>query len=233
MSGNVVDLSAAQRSRNGTAGGDWRRKQKRRMRRHTRMVVSLKVLLPSLAAVLIGLVIVWPQLTAQQDEGISLIAAEAENDKPQEQVMTNPRFFTQDDHGEPVNVVADSAVEIVNEDDENVRLIRFDNVRADILRKGDRFYALDAKQALYAQGGDEIELIGKVNLYTETGVEAETTRAVLNLKNRKVGGDSRILLRSPIAVAEAEGFETDADGTIVRLKGKTKAIYYPDRKEKQ
>lgn len=233
MSDNVVDLSKAQWGKNKAFGGEWHRKQKRRMRRHTRMVVSLKVLLPSLAALLIGLVIVWPQLVAQQEEGISLIAAESESDKPQEQVMTNPRFFTQDEHGEPINVVADSAFEITNESDDNVRLIQFNNVRADMLRKSDRLYVLDATRALYAQGGDEIELLGKVGLYTETGVEAETTGAVLNLKNKNVRGDKRILLRTPFAVAESEGFETEADGTIIRLKGKTKAIYYPDRKEKQ
>lgn len=72
---------------------DWRRKQERRMTRHSRFVVMMKVLLPSLAALLIGLIILWPQLNAQK-EGFALEAADAAQiGLPEEQAMVNPRFF--------------------------------------------------------------------------------------------------------------------------------------------
>lgn len=74
MAEKVVDLSLAKWGKTRTDGSaDWRRKQNRRMRHHSRMVVSLKVLLPSLAALLVGLVILWPQLQVRQDEAISIV----------------------------------------------------------------------------------------------------------------------------------------------------------------
>ena len=59
MTRKVVDISDVKWGKTRTGGAaDWQRRQKRRMRTHSRLVVSLKILFPSMAAVLIGLVIV-------------------------------------------------------------------------------------------------------------------------------------------------------------------------------
>ena len=68
MEEKIVDLSDIKWGKTQTSGAvDWRRRQKRRMRHHSRLVVSLKVFFPSVAAVIIGLVIIWPQMKAQQE----------------------------------------------------------------------------------------------------------------------------------------------------------------------
>ncbi len=228
MAEKVVDLSLAKWGKTRTDGSaDWRRKQNRRMRHHSRMVVSLKVLLPSLAALLVGLVILWPQLQARQDEAISIVS---ETDAaPQDQMMVNPRFFTVDGKGEPLNMTAENAYELPGE----TRRIRLNNVKADLVLKDDRFLALDAAAAVYFQSKDTVELSESVNLYSEDGFELNTTQAQIGLKDQNLKGTAETFIRTPAGTAVSDGFEITDGGTIVRLTGKTKVVFYPNRKDEE
>lgn len=228
MAEKVVDLSLAKWGKTRTDGSaDWRRKQNRRMRHHSRMVVSLKVLLPSLAALLVGLVILWPQLQARQDEAISIVS---ETDAaPQDQMMVNPRFFTVDGKGEPLNMTAENAYELPGE----TRRIRLNNVKADLVLKDNRFLALDAAAAVYFQSKDAVELSESVNLYSEDGFELNTTQAQIGLKDQNLKGTAETFIRTPSGTAVSDGFEITDGGTIVRLTGKTKVVFYPNRKDEE
>lgn len=228
MAEKVVDLSLAKWGKTRTDGSaDWRRKQNRRMRHHSRMVVSLKVLLPSLAALLVGLVILWPQLQARQDEAISIVS---ETDAvPQDQMMVNPRFFTVDGKGEPLNMTAENAYELPGE----TRRIRLNNVKADLVLKDNRFLALDAAAAVYFQSEDAVELSESVNLYSEDGFELNTTQAQIGLKDQNLKGTAETFIRTPAGTAVSDGFEITDGGTIVRLTGKTKVVFYPNRKDEE
>ncbi len=228
MAEKVVDLSLAKWGKTRTDGSaDWRRKQNRRMRHHSRMVVSLKVLLPSLAALLVGLVILWPQLQARQDEAISIVS---ETDAaPQDQMMVNPRFFTVDGKGEPLNMTAENAYELPGE----TRRIRLNNVKADLVLKDNRFLALDAAAAVYFQSKDAVELSESVSLYSEDGFELNTTQAQIGLKDQNLKGTAETFIRTPAGTAVSDGFEITDGGTIVRLTGKTKVVFYPNRKDEE
>ena len=228
MAEKVVDLSLAKWGKTRTDGSaDWRRKQNRRMRHHSRMVVSLKVLLPSLAALLVGLVILWPQLQARQDEAISIVS---ETDAaPQDQMMVNPRFFTVDGKGEPLNMTAENAYELPGE----TRRIRLNNVKADLVLKDNRFLALDAAAAVYFQSKDAVELSEFVDLYSEDGFELNTTQAQIGLKDQNLKGTAETFIRTPAGTAVSDGFEITDGGTIVRLTGKTKVVFYPNRKDEE
>ncbi len=229
MAEKIVDLSDVKWGKTQTSGAvDWQRRQKKRMRYHSRLVVSLKVLFPSLAAVIIGLVIVWPQMKAQQEEAISLLASEAEQmNVPNDQLMVNPRFFTVDEKGEPFHLTAESAFELPGEK----RRIQLESVKADILKQKDRWIALDAAVGVYSQAEETMELSKQVNLYTQTGEEIETTHALISIKNRDIVGNRDVLLRSSLGFARAQGFSVTQDGTVFRLMGKTRVVLYPETEE--
>ena len=229
MAERIVDLSHLKWGKTRTTGAaDWQHRQKRRMRHHSRLVVSLKVLFPSLAAVMIGLVIVWPQMKAQQEEGISLLASEKEQIKmPDDQAMVNPRFFTVDEKGEPLNLAAESAFELPGEN----RRVQLNEVKADILLKKDRWIAVDARKGIYSQNGDTMELLEQVNLYTQTGGELETSQILINLKNRDIVGKKDVFLRYEAGHARAQGFSVTENGTVIRLTGKTRVVVYPEDEE--
>lgn len=229
MAEKIVDLSDVKWGKTQTSGvADWQRRQKRRMRYHSRLVVSLKVLFPSLAAIMIGLVVVWPQMKAQQEEAISLLASEAEQmNTPDDQVMVNPRFFTVDEKGEPFNLSAEVAFELLGDD----RRIQMNAVKADILKSDDFWIALDAETGIYSQTEETMELLKQVNVYTQSGEEIETTQALINIKNRDIVGNEDVLLRSEAGYARAQGFSVTQNGTVIKLTGKTRVVIYPDDKE--
>ena len=230
MAQKVVDISDVKWGKTRTGGAaDWQRRQKRRMRTHSRLVVSLKILFPSLAAVLIGLVIVWPQLNAQQEEQISLLASDIKDMAvPDDQAMVNPRFFSVDEKGEPFNLVAKKAFELPGE----TRRVRLNDIKADLLRMDNRWFALDSDVGVYSQKDDTMELSGQVYLYTETGEEIETTGAVVNMKTRDISGREKVFVRMPAGSAEADGFSVSQKGTVIRLTGKTRAVFYPENRTK-
>ncbi|HAW33452.1 MAG TPA: LPS export ABC transporter periplasmic protein LptC [Alphaproteobacteria bacterium] len=230
MAQKVVDISDVKWGKTRTGGAaDWQRRQKRRMRTHSRLVVSLKILFPSLAAVLIGLVIVWPQLNAQQEEQISLLASDIKDMAvPDDQAMVNPRFFSVDEKGEPFNLVAKKAFELPGE----TRRVRLNDIKADLLRRDNRWFALDSDVGVYSQKDDTMELSGQVYLYTETGEEIETTGAVVNMKTRDISGREKVFVRMPAGSAEADGFSVSQKGTVIRLTGKTRAVFYPENRTK-
>ena len=230
MAQKVVDISDVKWGKTRTGGAaDWQRRQKRRMRTHSRLVVSLKILFPSLAAVLIGLVIVWPQLNAQQEEQISLLASDVKDIAvPDDQAMVNPRFFSVDEKGEPFNLVAKKAFELPGE----TRRVRLNDIKADLLRRDNRWFALDSDVGVYSQKDDTMELSGQVYLYTETGEEIETTGAVVNMKTRDISGREKVFVRMPAGSAEADGFSVSQKGTMIRLTGKTRAVFYPENRTK-
>lgn len=230
MEDKVVDLSKTKWGKTRTDGAvDWQRRQKRRMRHHSRLVVLLKVVLPSIAALMVGLVILWPQLKAQHEETFSLIASQSEKlDFPEQQAMVNPRFFTVDEKGEPFNLTAQTAVEIPGDG----RRVQLNNINADVLLEGEKWYALDAQTGIYSQADDTMELLDQVNVYTENGYEAETTQALINMKNRDIIGNRKTRVRTPAGYADAEGFSILENGTVLKLNGRTRAVFYPERKEK-
>lgn len=230
MAETVVDLSQAKWGKTKTGGADdWQRRQKKRVRHHRRLIVSLKVLFPSMAAVMIGLVIVWPQMNAQQEEAVSLLASETEQlNLPKDQMMVNPRFFTVDDKGEPFNMTADAAFELPGE----TRRIQLEGIKADVLKENGQWIAVDSDIGIYSQANNTMELLEKVNLYTQSGGEMETTQALINLKSRDIFGEKDVFVRTSLGYARAQGFSVTQDGTIIKLNGKTHAVFYPDDKEK-
>lgn len=206
---------------------DWRRKQERRMSRHSRFVVLMKVFLPSLAAILVGLIILWPQFNAQKDS-FALEAADAKQiGIPEEQTMVNPRFFSVDQSGQPFNMTAASAYELEGD----VRRVRLDGVRADVAAKNGRWYALDADHAVYTQANDMLDLSGKVNIYTDEGYELETTQASVSVLTHDITGKERTMMRGADGYAVSDGFAVSDEGKIVRLTGKSQLIFYPPKED--
>lgn len=182
-----------------------------------------------MAAVMIGLVIVWPQMNAQQEEAVSLLASETEQlNLPKDQMMVNPRFFTVDDKGEPFNMTADAAFELPGE----MRRIQLEGIKADVLKENGQWIAVDSDIGIYSQANNTMELLEKVNLYTQSGGEMETTQALINLKSRDIFGEKDVFVRTSLGYARAQGFSVTQDGTIIKLNGKTHAVFYPDDKEK-
>lgn len=213
--------------KNETPGSDvWRRQQAKRARRHSRFVFFLRIVLPSIAALLIGLLILWPQLQAQK-EGFSLADMNLEQFSfPDDQVMENPRLFVVDDDNRPVNVTAKTAKEA---GDAEGRKVLLNTVEADMMLKQDVWVALDAQKALYSQDENRIELQEKVNIYSDKGYELETTQAFVNVNNKEIIGNQKTKGQGPSGYVESDGFAVYEGGNRLAFTGNVRLFFYPEK----
>lgn len=225
---NIVQMPYVWGKNETSNSSEWRRKQAGRVRRHTRLVVFLRIILPSVAAVLVGLIILWPQLKAQKDE-FSLVSTRFDKSAlPENQVMVNPRLFVVDSKNQPMNFTAKSANEIAGGSGRRVRL---DSVQADVVLANDAWVAVDAKAAEYSQESNTLELQEQVNLYSDRGYELETTQAVVDINNKNIFGKRKTTARGRIGTVDADGFGVYDKGARLMFTGRVKMVLYPQEEK--
>src|SRR5690606_34581276 len=121
----------------------------RRVRRlptagYSRMVFLMKVLLPSIAVVLVGLVLAWPELISD-DGRFRLNAVRIDQRDAETLRMVNPRYVGTDDRNQPFTVTADVATQSSG----NADLVALDHPKADIALEDGSWVALTASDGLY------------------------------------------------------------------------------------
>lgn len=217
----------------------WFERQNRRIKRHSKVVFWVKTLMPILAVCLFLLVFIWPYFTSNQDDSINLVAKQTPNKQIlDEQVMIHPHLFTIDQENKPINVFADKAIDLPTE----TKMVELINIEADYLLK-DRFLELVATRGVYTKITDELELLDKVDLYTDDGYHLDTTQTKIlfkdpeakpELKNKfKIVGNQKTRVYSAMGDSTSEGFEILAGGTIIRLTGKTTIIFNGQKGDKE
>ena len=220
---NIVPMPAAETSNS----SEWRQKQAGRVRRHTRLVVFLRIVLPSIAAVLVGLIILWPQLKAQKEEFSLVDMGLGKTTFPENQVMENPRLFVVDSKNRPVNITADTASEIPAD---KGRSVRMQALKADILMEKGLWLALDADTAVYTQEDNQVELQQKVNVYSDKGYELETTQATIDISSKNIVGKEEVFAKGRMGTLRADGFGIYEEGMRVTFSGNVRMILYPEEK---
>ena len=225
---NIVPMPPVWGRNETSNSSEWRRRQAGRVRRHTRLVVFLRVVLPSIAAVLVGLIILWPQLKAQKEE-FSFINTDYDKTAfPENQVMENPRLFVVDSDNEPINITARSANEIPSE---TGRRVQMRELKADILLENDTWLALDADVAEYAQEENQVEFQKQVNLYSDKGYELETTHAVIDISSKNITGDRTTHASGRVGTIVSDGFGVYDNGRRLVFTGNVKMQLYPQEEK--
>ena len=111
----------------------------------SRAVTFLKVTLPLIALVLLGLVLAWPRLNPDPREfrlGAGNISATIDADASR---MIKPRYVGLDENNQPYAVVADTAIQAAGSAD-NILLAK---PKADVTLKDGSWVAVDAREGLY------------------------------------------------------------------------------------
>jgi lipopolysaccharide export system protein LptC len=184
--------------------------------RYSRFVGLMKVLLPSLAAVLLGLVVVWPRLMLE-DKRFQLGFAKLPSKEVETLAMQNPRYYGLDDSNRPFTVTADWARQEPGSSD----LITLEAPKADFMSNSGANVVLDATQGLYRQPQKLLDLSGGVNLYHDAGYEIHTPTAVIDLAKGSARGIDPVTGHGPQGAIEAEGFEIAGKGKLITFAGKS------------
>lgn len=208
----------------GSSGsGDTRRPRvndSRRRRRsgfaRSRLVSTLKYVLPGLAFAMLVLVAVWPRFAPQEDSFRIDLAAVGPTGGAKPQVL-NPRLQGIDSEQRPFHITADLGSR--SKADGGGEVYDLTNPKADIVLKDGSWIALNADDGVYESESNILYLTGNVNLFHDEGYEFQTSAARINLENSTASGDEPIDGQGPFGILNAEGFQVLDSGERIVFTG--------------
>jgi lipopolysaccharide export system protein LptC len=192
-------------------------------RGYARLVRVLRYALPAIAALMVALVVAWPQLIGG---GAGLIAPVLESDQLEGADglrMSNPRYVGRTSDAEPIGVSAASAYVNPAQPDR----IHLQQVAAEIARAGQRDLQLLAGAGIYDRAAEDVDLSGGVELITSDGYRFETPSVFLNLQRGQGIGSEPIAGAGPSGTIAAERFEFEDGGERLRFMGRVRVTLHP------
>lgn len=187
--------------------------------RYTRFVHVMKVLLPSLALVLLALVALWPKLTSE-DSRFQLGFSSLSPSSVENLSMVNARYFGVDAKNKPFNVTADLA----NEQAPGVGIIELQRPKADFVTRSGAGVFVEADKGYYHQKEQLLELVGNVSLFHEDGYEVHSSEAEVDLVQGNVRGTKAVTGHGPQGRINGQGFEIRDEGREVTVTGQSMLV---------
>lgn len=185
--------------------------------RYSRMVGTLRLVLPALAAVLLGLVVAWPRLTSHDDRfqiGFSQLSPSSVENLS----MVNARFFGLNRRNQPFTLTAD----VATEDVPGSGLIVLDQPKGDFLTAGGKGVYVEARRGFYRQKEQVLDLQGEVALFHEDGYELHTEQAGIDLRTSDVTGTVPVQGNGPQGRIDGTGFRILEKGGRIEVTGRSK-----------
>lgn len=189
---------------------------------YSSFVRAMKFLLPTIALMLIGLIVAWPYIDVPDSRfriGFANLTVKESTDPS----MVNPRYLGSDKEDQPYSVTAEIARKLAEA--ENV--VELDYPKADLSRNDGTWLVLTSDRGIYGRVAETLDLIGNVVLYHDSGYEFLTEKAKINLENGTAEGDVPVRGQGPFGNLQSEGFRLVDKGKTIFFTGKSKLVIYP------
>jgi len=192
-------------------------------RRYSRFVRSMKYLLPAVAALLVGIVVAWPQFewdgTRTDPSEWQVQPEEAENLS-----MTDPRYVGVDEQERPFVLTADGARQ-VSPDTEQVALT---NPKGDITLSDGAWVAVTAREGIFDRDTYKLELFGGVEVFHDEGYTLTSESVHVDLRAGTATGDRPVTGHGPGGSLAGEGFKVLDRGDTIVLSGRSSMLIRPN-----
>lgn len=185
-------------------------------RRYSRFVGFMKVMLPSLAVVLLGLVVAWPRL-GSDDERFKVGFANISPQSVESLQMINARYYGVDGRNRPFTVTADLATEQAPASG----LMVLDQPKADFTTQGGAGVYVEAMRGYYNQKTQMLDLEGEVSLFHDEGYELHTEQARVNLATSLAEGHEPVTGNGPQGRINGQGFRIVGKGKQIMVLGRS------------
>lgn len=187
--------------------------------RYSRFVGLMKVVLPAVAAALLGLLVVWPRLSPQS-EVATVGFVRPDTARVDNLSVRNPKYYGTDEKNLPFTVTADVATQL---DPKNL-VVTLEKPAADLVRGDGTGMVIDANLGFYRQNNDTLDLMGHVDLYRDDGYELHTESARILIGKGNASGDQPVTGQGPAGQLSGEGFTMTDRGRVITFTGKSKAV---------
>jgi lipopolysaccharide export system protein LptC len=190
---------------------------------YSRFVRAMKLVLPAAAALLLGAILLWPQLQAERNRfQIGLSGLDPRN--PDRLRVLNARFRGTDKQNQPYTVTAESA----SEADAEGRQVALDSPSADLALSSGAWILARAPEGVFDRDTETLLLKGGVSVFHDDGYEFSSPTARLWLKEGRAEGDDPAEGHGPAGeIKSADGFLLIDKGRRILFKGKSRLILRP------
>lgn len=192
------------------------------------IVTMLKLVLPMIAAALLALIVLWPQIQQVQESGFRLGFSSSPSDLMENVAMNKPRFFGVDGNKQPFTVTANEAIEEAGDGTaDQPKHVKLDAPQADMTLKDGSWVALTADKGLYQEKNSRLNLTGEVNMYHDQGFELHTDQASIFLNKGSAEGTKPVDGQGPFGTIKSDsGFELEDKGAVIRFLGNAKLVIF-------
>lgn len=203
-----------------TLAPPWRRPPLSGDDRHGRFVAGMKLVLPGLAVLLLGVLVAWPWVS-DHIAGFSVEFASFDPRGVETGSVVNPRYLGTDRNNNPFVVTADAATDL-GASDGRLRLV---NPKGDLLQSSGRWLSLGSDIGYVTNSRQRIELESNVLFYRDDGLQFRTRAATIDLEHNRAFGVEPVTGEGPaLQITSAEGFAVEEAGARILFQGRTRLI---------
>ncbi|QHC34468.1 LPS export ABC transporter periplasmic protein LptC [Komagataeibacter xylinus] len=178
---------------------------------------SAKWMLPLFALVLLGSIAAWPAVERAVIMHTGTMA-QMSRVRVKSGSMLNPTYRGLDDHGRPYMITADEARQV---DPERIDL---SNPAADTLTDNGNWLYVTARDGVYMQHTQLLDLTRDVTLYRNDGTLMLSPTADVDMRHNIIVTDSWVHAEGPVGVLDARGGMVDTRGGIMLFRGPGRMI---------
>ncbi|MEM7568367.1 MAG: LPS export ABC transporter periplasmic protein LptC [Pseudomonadota bacterium] len=181
----------------------------------------LRVLLPSLAILIILATAIYPIFNATET---SFVLARDNIEASEDRLrMINPRYSGVDQAGRPFEVSAQSAVQPRGVAD----AVSLSGIGARMTLEDDEAIEIKAEQGVYRTAEETLKMTAPVLLVTSTGYRIDARDTDVDLDDHLARSDQLVEAAGPLGVFRADGFESRIDEDTLVFTGNVKALLQP------
>ena len=177
-----------------------------------RLVINLaKWLLPAAALLLLSALALWPEVGRMGDA--ARIAYQRAGSQIAGATLTDAHYRSVDDHGRPYTLTASTAQQIGPD------RINLTAPKADITLTDGIWLMVQAKQGVFLQHTNQLDLSKDVTLYRDDGTTVTTNSASIDLKSGAAAGAEATHAEGPFGTLDAQGFTVTDQGAAIQFSG--------------
>jgi LPS export ABC transporter protein LptC len=201
------------------------RSNKGNVRTYSRFIRSLKIAFPLIIIALIGLLIIWPQLSNIAEAPLTKDDLTALQEAERENILLNPVFNTLDAKQRPLSISAAEARQNRDEQDK----IYMAQPRAAII-EDNRHLNLSSGHGIYDQANETLILIDAVKMKDNQGNVLSTEKLTTDITNSVTRSESEAVLTTPQGTIHGQSVILDHANETTTFQGPAKAVIFNENR---
>lgn len=194
--------------------------------RNRKVMGWLRVILPTVAVLSVGLIFFWPQIKESSGD-FGLKSSDRRDSDTSSSRLIGPRFEGVDEKGRPYNLTATTA----NYASGSKRYVELDNPKGDLFEQDGSWVRLTALSGMYDRQAEDMDLQGNVNLSNDEGFEIMTSSAYLELSQGRAEGHEPVNGLGPGGHIISQGFRLEDEGRVIYFTGESKLTLFDEKKK--